>query len=908
MPLELIFTSVPKGVKPGSTGYCTVAKHKGIDRLLDQAVEKMCYYELMNHAAKPVVHTYRTLLLNTGTFHVLTRTCFSGSDHTGRTNYLSHNLIFEEAEALALRVSPAEIFLNASGWLSVWPHGQPPALMDDGMGKVTLPQPSADHSSLQTWQRIAGKGNLAHELGGYDQWKFITEGGEHLRTLSLLAEFASLGQNNLQLSWSQLTFATFLQPSEDANNFKIVGGDPSVPAFAALTRSTLDVRPSSSPEKCFSVSGEPSFGALPELNQPVVPTAGKPTEQEPLHGEVSSKDEGTVIQHSQEQSFHPQTHVPITPRQSNLNLGTPSMPAGPSVPQDIPDVAGKHPSKNKKTALVLSLVGVGVLTFGVVTAVLFWPEKKNRQEVSQAGEDNSVQGGGSGNGQGANGPSSDLDGDESAVSPGSSGEKNGTDENEKEKTDSEREGLLAKLQKLSQRSQKQLVEESTKEELTASLEALKKVVLEIEGKSIQVDLKEAKELLANLKSRLDEIISMEKKKEEAKKTKLPGDLILPSEVFEDSVEILLGEPEEPELSYVWNGDKIIQKKDIEYPVVYWKKGKIIHLHKDRIYLVKLKDVGRISNREEPGRTFEPGTPIEPPSPPSKYFESYVPPNLKISGCEITFEKNQGIFMYTIRNHQNEPIDGNSVLEDLIEISEKLRADLKRLKSGHDMSLPKIKPIGLLDEKNHLKKPLASPILDWIGNIKWDSAKKGDKTLPKEWRGILGPQINEIFDEQNCKLWEKDELIGELEKGFRSKWQEDQANLRKKTRKALDLAKDNFEEHEGKNPLKDQELEDKEERAKEAWIQANLYAKNEAEKFKAKYETSREYEKFQSIIEEELKNLINFRNFLRKHEHESWESLAKSLESYEEQLKTLQTDPKLPIFWKKDGKTVLKIIE
>ena len=96
MPLELIFTSVPKGVKPGSTGYCTVAKHKGIDRLLDQAIEKICYYELMNHPAKPVVCSYRIMRLNTGIFHVLTRTVYSGSDHTGRTNYLSHNLIFDQ--------------------------------------------------------------------------------------------------------------------------------------------------------------------------------------------------------------------------------------------------------------------------------------------------------------------------------------------------------------------------------------------------------------------------------------------------------------------------------------------------------------------------------------------------------------------------------------------------------------------------------------------------------------------------------------------------------------------------------------------------------------------------------------------------------------------------------------------
>ena len=52
MPRELIFTSVPSGISPGSTGYCTVAKHKGIDRLLDQAVEDGEYFDFFGVPAK----------------------------------------------------------------------------------------------------------------------------------------------------------------------------------------------------------------------------------------------------------------------------------------------------------------------------------------------------------------------------------------------------------------------------------------------------------------------------------------------------------------------------------------------------------------------------------------------------------------------------------------------------------------------------------------------------------------------------------------------------------------------------------------------------------------------------------------------------------------------------------------
>ena len=71
MPKELIFTSVPTGINPGSTGYCTVAKHKDIDRLLERELETISFYELMDVEYKPVVHAYRVLRINTGTFYVL---------------------------------------------------------------------------------------------------------------------------------------------------------------------------------------------------------------------------------------------------------------------------------------------------------------------------------------------------------------------------------------------------------------------------------------------------------------------------------------------------------------------------------------------------------------------------------------------------------------------------------------------------------------------------------------------------------------------------------------------------------------------------------------------------------------------------------------------------------------------
>ena len=380
MPRELIFTSVPKGVKPGSTGYCTVAKHKGIDRLLDQAVEKLCFYELMKLAIKPVVHNYSILSLNTGTFYVLTRTCYSGSDHTGRTNYISHNLIFDQAEAYSQMVSPAEIFLRGTGWMNVWPLGQSPAFLQEGTCKVSIPVSTGQSSILPTWQQLTGKSLLAHELKGYPMWKFITDGGEHNKTLSLLSEFASLDPSYLQLSWAQLTFTTYLQPSERATNFKIVAGDLSVPAFKAISCSTLNISSSGGANTCFSSTGSGQFGPLPANNQPVLEQ-----QLEGIEGEEAQTTAQHPSLHANEESFIPvqstfsdvDTSHGMPSRKSNLNLGQSSSSPNLFGPDNVPGIKG--PTKKSKLLVVLiSSITIGILGAAIFAVIYFWPEKATR--------------------------------------------------------------------------------------------------------------------------------------------------------------------------------------------------------------------------------------------------------------------------------------------------------------------------------------------------------------------------------------------------------------------------------------------------------------------------------------------------------------------------------------------------
>ena len=90
MPRELIFTSAPSGLKPGSTGYCTVARHEDMDSMLERELERLSLYEITG-TQRPVIHAFRIISLQSGQFYALSRIRYTGSDHTGRTNYLAQH-------------------------------------------------------------------------------------------------------------------------------------------------------------------------------------------------------------------------------------------------------------------------------------------------------------------------------------------------------------------------------------------------------------------------------------------------------------------------------------------------------------------------------------------------------------------------------------------------------------------------------------------------------------------------------------------------------------------------------------------------------------------------------------------------------------------------------------------------
>ena len=270
MPRELIFTSVPSGLKPGSSGYCTVARHEDMDPMLERELERLSFYE-MDGELHPVIHAFRILRLQSGNHYVLSRICYSGSDHTGRTNYLAHHLVFEEAETYALGgSSPADYFLDTIGWLDEWPKGKQPVLFGPGEGEKAPCPASPPPASNSTWGRITGDPLNAHEPLYRDNWLFITSDGGHAETLSLLSEFCSQPEVNVQCAWGTYTFTTFLQTSDQPSDFRCVGGHASGPV-ASVTHDTLHLgNPAAT---CFQSAETATPGALTPQHVSVVEQA-----------------------------------------------------------------------------------------------------------------------------------------------------------------------------------------------------------------------------------------------------------------------------------------------------------------------------------------------------------------------------------------------------------------------------------------------------------------------------------------------------------------------------------------------------------------------------------------------------------------------------------------------------------
>ena len=92
MSLELIYTSAPNGLRPGSNGFCTVAATGGMSKGVASKLEGLSAYDFHyslsdpQAAKNPANFSHITTKFGGNTYSVLSRVGFCGPDFTGRAN------------------------------------------------------------------------------------------------------------------------------------------------------------------------------------------------------------------------------------------------------------------------------------------------------------------------------------------------------------------------------------------------------------------------------------------------------------------------------------------------------------------------------------------------------------------------------------------------------------------------------------------------------------------------------------------------------------------------------------------------------------------------------------------------------------------------------------------------------
>ena len=117
MAYELVYTSAPAGIRPGSSGFCVVACTENIPAALAGQLEKLSAYkpyfpEYDELAAEnPVACAHLTAVSGGQSYHLLSRICHNGLDYTGRSNKLASHLALARTEAQKIVDGPAALFL-----------------------------------------------------------------------------------------------------------------------------------------------------------------------------------------------------------------------------------------------------------------------------------------------------------------------------------------------------------------------------------------------------------------------------------------------------------------------------------------------------------------------------------------------------------------------------------------------------------------------------------------------------------------------------------------------------------------------------------------------------------------------------------------------------------------------------
>lgn len=186
MPWELIYTSAPRGLRAGASGYCTVAQSRGLREDLAAALERRSLFAHETRGESPFYFSFRNLSIGGSTWRVLSRATDAGLDFTGRRHFLIHHLVLDSEWEVG-HVQPVDLLLGWKGWKEKW-EGPPAELPTVGWQDVLAGLPRI-RLPAHAWSSITGDAGWAtapHRLASPVAW--LTESLAPQDLLRLMGE------------------------------------------------------------------------------------------------------------------------------------------------------------------------------------------------------------------------------------------------------------------------------------------------------------------------------------------------------------------------------------------------------------------------------------------------------------------------------------------------------------------------------------------------------------------------------------------------------------------------------------------------------------------------------------------------------------------------------------------------
>ncbi|HNO78108.1 MAG TPA: hypothetical protein PKN33_08605 [Phycisphaerae bacterium] len=160
MIMELIHTSVPRGLNPGTRGFTTVAHTKGMPAWLVESLERLSGYSQSSQSkgtggeSPRIVYRFAILQRGNSAVRVLSRIAPCSPDYSGRSNRIAHHIMLP-GQSLS-PAGPVSLLGQSSLFRQEWTEA--PKLLEAVEG---LPNQEVVARPCNTWQNLTGDAGWA---------------------------------------------------------------------------------------------------------------------------------------------------------------------------------------------------------------------------------------------------------------------------------------------------------------------------------------------------------------------------------------------------------------------------------------------------------------------------------------------------------------------------------------------------------------------------------------------------------------------------------------------------------------------------------------------------------------------------------------------------------------------------